>query len=135
VYFALPFETISPPQSRTDVMKRVLAYFGISVGVDVASSPLVPSRYELQQNFPNPFNPTTTIRYSLPSPSRVKLTIYDMLGQRVAELVNTEQDAGFRSAVWNASVASGIYFYRIDATAIDEPTKHFVDTKKMLLLR
>ena len=58
-----------------------------------------------------------------------------MLGQRVGELVNTEQDAGFKSLVWNASVASGLYFYRLEATSMENPSKRFVDTKKMLLLR
>jgi hypothetical protein len=58
-----------------------------------------------------------------------------MLGQQVKELVNTEQQAGYQSIVWNANVASGMYFYRIVATSLSDPNKRFVETKKMLLLK
>jgi hypothetical protein len=57
------------------------------------------------------------------------------LGQVVKELINTEQQAGIQSVVWNANVSSGLYFYRLEATSLDNPSKRFVETKKMLLLR
>jgi hypothetical protein len=95
----------------------------------------IPSAYSLSQNYPNPFNPSTTLRYGLPSESRVKLHVYNILGQVVCELVNEEQSAGWKEVQWRANIASGLYFYRIEATALDDPSKHFVDTKKMLLLR
>jgi hypothetical protein len=91
--------------------------------------------YFLGDNYPNPFNPSTTIQYGLPSRSSVRLVIYNVLGQVVKELVNTEQQAGIQSAVWNANFSSGMYFYRIEATSKDDPSKRFIETKKMLLLK
>jgi hypothetical protein len=95
----------------------------------------IPTVYSLAQNFPNPFNPSTTLRYGLPARSSVRLVIYNLLGQVVKELVNTEQQAGIQSVVWNANVSSGLYFYRLEATSLDNPSKRFIETKKMLLLR
>jgi hypothetical protein len=106
-----------------------------TTGINDGEKDLTLKKFSLSQNFPNPYNPSTTIHYGLPVRSSVRLTIYNMLGQRVSELVNAEQDAGFQSVVWNASVASGLYFYRLEATTLNDPNKHFVDTKKMLLLR
>jgi len=61
--------------------------------------------------------------------------VFNVLGQLVATLIDGEQSAGYQKVQWNANVSSGIYFYRIEATAVDDPTKYFLDTKKMLLLR
>jgi hypothetical protein len=94
-----------------------------------------PDQFALNQNYPNPFNPSTTIQYGLPARSTVRLVIYNVLGQIVKDLINTEQQAGIQSLVWNANVASGIYFYRLEATSLDNPSKRFVETKKMLLLK
>ncbi|HVN49214.1 MAG TPA: T9SS type A sorting domain-containing protein [Bacteroidota bacterium] len=91
--------------------------------------------YILAQNYPNPFNPSTKIQYSLPVRSSVRLVIYNVLGQVVKELINTEQQAGYQTVAWNANVASGMYFYRIIATSVDGSNKNFVETKKMLLLK
>ena len=102
----------------------------------VAASPSgLPEQFGLMQNYPNPFNPSTTIRYQLSHDSKVSLQIFNVLGQRVAELVNDEVKAGYREIVWDASAASGIYFYRLEATATDGSKGHYVDVKKMLLLR
>ena len=93
-----------------------------------------PQGFALEQNFPNPFNPVTTLRYDLPENSYVNVTVYDMLGRQVRTLVNTTQDAGFRSVIWNATndygkpVSAGIYLYQIQAG-------EFVQTKKMVLLK
>jgi hypothetical protein len=107
-----------------------------SIGSDVVENrPEIPREFALHQNYPNPFNPSTTIQYALPARSRVKLQIFNMLGQRVIELVSSEQNAGYQSVIWNANVASGIYFYRIEARAIQDPGKYFVSVKKMLLLK
>jgi hypothetical protein len=95
----------------------------------------IASTFRLYGNYPNPFNPTTTIQYVLPARSNVRIVIHNVLGQVVKELVNAEQSAGFQSAVWHANVASGIYFYHIEATSVDKSEKQFVDTKKMLLLK
>jgi hypothetical protein len=95
----------------------------------------IPTLFSLAQNFPNPFNPSTSIQYGLPARSSVRLVIYNVLGQVVTDLVNAEQSAGWNQVVWNANVSSGLYFYRLEATSLDNPSKRFVETKKMLLLR
>ena len=88
-----------------------------------------PSSYELDQNFPNPFNPSTTIRFSVPSSEFVSLIIYNSIGEKVAELVNQVLPAGIYNVNWNAeNVSSGVYFYKIEAGS-------FINTKKMILLR
>ncbi len=89
----------------------------------------VPKTFLLEQNYPNPFNPSTTIRYQLPAAGEVKLEVYDVLGKKVATLVNERQAAGVYQALWNASgLASGVYFYRLQAG-------NFVATKKMMLVK
>jgi hypothetical protein len=95
---------------------------------------VIPVTFSLHQNFPNPFNPITTLSYDLPKDSDVRLAIFDMLGNEVATLVNTNQQAGFRSVQWNATdsmgrpVSAGVYLYQIQAG-------EFVQTKKMVLLK
>ncbi len=94
----------------------------------------VPSVFALHQNSPNPFNPTTSIKYDMPKAGDVQIAVFNVLGQRVTDLVNGYQEAGSHEVVWNgkddagSSVASGIYFYRIK-------TSEYSDTKKMVLLK
>jgi photosystem II stability/assembly factor-like uncharacterized protein len=89
----------------------------------------LPLAYELRQNFPNPFNPTTTITYALPVDANVSLTIYDIIGQKVIQLLNGRAAAGYHDLRFDASnLASGIYFYRLQAG-------DFVQTRKLLVLR
>ncbi|MBM2840638.1 MAG: hypothetical protein HW412_1166 [Bacteroidetes bacterium] len=96
---------------------------------DVSYDPVVPEGIFLLQNYPNPFNPSTMIRYGLPQTSFVTLTVYNTLGQQVAQLVSEQQQAGYHEAVFRGDqLASGVYFYRIQAG-------DFVQTKKLLLLR
>jgi hypothetical protein len=100
----------------------------VSTGVEHSSTTSVTS-YALQQNFPNPFNPTTTIRYSIPERIFVHLEIYNILGQHVATLVDEEQDPGNYRVQWDTGLLpGGLYFYQLRAS-------QFVDTKKLLLLR
>ena len=95
---------------------------------------ILPDNYTLHQNYPNPFNPVTTLRYSLPFYDHVTLTIYDLNGREINQIVNTNQPAGFQSVVWNAtdyfgrSVSAGVYLYQIQAG-------DFKDTRKMVLLK
>jgi hypothetical protein len=95
---------------------------------------VVPVTFALHQNFPNPFNPITTLRYDLPSDALVTLSIYDMLGREITQLVNTTQKAGFKSVQWDAKdnmgrpVSAGVYIYQIQAG-------EFIQTKKMVLLK
>jgi parallel beta-helix repeat protein len=99
----------------------------------------IPSSFGLSQNFPNPFNPSTTIQYQIPEVSSVRIGIYNMLGQEVKTLVNGEQGAGFYSLEWNGtdntniSLASGIYIYRIDAAV--QGKQRFTQVKKMIMLK
>ena len=116
------------PRDTSDI-KHVT---GMGVNEELAGIPVV---YELQNNYPNPFNPSTTLRYGLPSNSKVTLKIYNILGQVFAELVNGEQAVGWRTAIWNASVSSSMYFYRREAVSSNNPDNRFVDVKKMLLLK
>ncbi|TAK66845.1 MAG: T9SS type A sorting domain-containing protein [Bacteroidetes bacterium] len=92
--------------------------------------------YKLEQNYPNPFNPTTNITYQLPSDSRVRLAIYDVSGREVALLADEVQSMGEQYIEWNAAgFASGVYFYRLEATSVSQPGAAFVQHKKMLLLK
>jgi hypothetical protein len=95
----------------------------------------VPTGYALAQNYPNPFNPSTTIRFDVATRSRVRLSIFNVLGQKVAELANGEMSTGSYEKVWNARVASGLYIYRIEAVSVSDPSKRFVDERKMILLK
>jgi hypothetical protein len=103
---------------------------GDSVIVEVRDeSDNIPSGFKLYGNYPNPFNTTTTIEYSLPSAGNVNLEIYNLLGQKVATLVDGWTDAGRHSVNWDASsYSSGIYFYKL--TVGDK-----VFTRRMILLK
>ena len=84
----------------------------------------------LSQNYPNPFNPSTSIEFELKEDARVKLTVYNVLGEEVAELVNGEINAGTHKVEFNgANLASGIYVYRLDAG------NKFIETRKMVLMK
>ncbi len=88
-----------------------------------------PTSYKLTQNYPNPFNPTTLIGFSVPQASDVSIVIYNSIGEKVEELVNTRKEAGNYFVNWDASqFASGIYFYRMQAG-------NFVQVKKMMLMK
>ncbi|HUL42823.1 MAG TPA: T9SS type A sorting domain-containing protein [Bacteroidota bacterium] len=82
----------------------------------------VPASFSLCQNYPNPFNPSTDIRYDIPERSMVRLTVYSTLGVPVTTLVQQVQDAGEYHVVWHPNVASGVYFYRIEATSNVHPS-------------
>ena len=102
----------------------------------LSKSPELPKAFSLDQNYPNPFNPTTILKYTLPTASKVTLTVYNLLGQVVATLVDEVVSAGYQSTEWSAwNVASGVYFYRLEATSISDPSKTFTQVKKMVLLR
>jgi len=94
----------------------------------------IPKTFALKQNYPNPFNPVTTIKYQIPAESRVVLSVYNILGQRIKTILNDVQPAGYYTVQWNGrdetgnQVASGIYFYRIQADG-------YVNTCKMLFMK
>ncbi len=90
---------------------------------------VIPNEFQLFQNFPNPFNPVTTIRYGLPNASHVCLKVYNILGEEVVTLLNEYQQKGYKSVDLNAQdIPSGVYYYRIQAG-------EFVQTKKLILLK
>lgn len=100
---------------------------------DISELKPLPRNFALEQNYPNPFNPSTIISFALPKTTSVKVIIYNVLGQKVAELINQEMKAGryqveFNTSSVNGSIASGLYFYSIIAD-------NFKATKKMLLLK
>ena len=94
----------------------------------------LPTAFSLYNNYPNPFNPMTTIRYNLPEDALVNITIYDMMGRVVSNLVSSQKNAGYKSIQWNATndagqpVSAGLYLYTIQAG-------QFRHTKKMVLLK
>jgi hypothetical protein len=76
----------------------------------------VPLHFSLHQNFPNPFNPSTQIRFDVPEQTHVRLTVYDVLGREVKNLVNDVKEPGFHVVSFDGrALASGVYFYRINA--------------------
>ena len=84
----------------------------------------VPSEYNLHNIYPNPFNSTVQIRYSVPLISRVSLKVYDVTGSLIEEIVSDVRSAGLHSVTWNAlNVASGIYFVRMEAAEFSQTTK------------
>ena len=103
-------------------------------GLNYVEEISMPYRYTLRQNYPNPFNPITTLKYDIPKDGLVNITIYNMLGNEINQLVNEVQNSGYKSIQWNATnnqgepVSAGVYLYKIQAG-------NFVDTKKMILLK
>jgi hypothetical protein len=96
---------------------------------DVAEGDQLPTSYALSQNFPNPFNPVTSIRFAVPQAGRVVITVFDLLGREETTLVDSDMPVGTYTVTWDATrVASGMYFYRMRAG-------DFVATKRMLLVR
>jgi hypothetical protein len=96
---------------------------------DVESAPWLATQFAQQLNYPNPFNPSTTIRYELPHASQVSLKVYNTLGQEVATLVNETKPGGAYTVEFNAgNLASGVYLYRLQAG-------NFVETRKLVVLR
>jgi hypothetical protein len=94
----------------------------------------LPTTYLLYQNYPNPFNPSTTIEFDLPQDSWVRLSVYNVLGQRIKTLLNAQYAAGTHEVIWDGrnesggEVSSGVYFYLLE-------TDSFRDAKKMLMIR
>lgn len=101
----------------------------VKTGTGVSRENLQPAAFELSQNFPNPFNPSTEFSFSIPVSQMVSVKVFDMLGKEVVTLVDGELNAGAYRATWNAAnAASGVYYYRIQ-------TPGFVQTRKMLLMK
>ncbi|MBI2428639.1 MAG: T9SS type A sorting domain-containing protein [Ignavibacteriales bacterium] len=105
--------------------------------MDVSELDMVPTEFAMEQNFPNPFNPTTSIRYAIPFNATVRLEVYNAAGQQVALLVNETQSTGVYDATFDGkSLSSGVYFYRLTAKNLEDPqAKPFVLTKRMIMMK
>ena len=133
-----PGETIElsfPVASKTDpgmVRDFIIQTTGYYTSLKKPST--APTSFTLLNNYPNPFNASTVIHYSLPQATDVKLEIFNLLGQKVRILVDERQNTGYKKVIWDgkddkgADVSSGIYFYRL-------VTENFSDSKKMVLMR
>jgi predicted GH43/DUF377 family glycosyl hydrolase len=100
-----------------------------TVPVEPERTSIIPGEFFLGQNYPTPFNPTTTIQYALPQRSHVTLTVFNTLGQQVATLVEGEQESGYHEVIFDGSgLSSGVYFYRFHAG-------NYVATKKLLMVK
>jgi hypothetical protein len=99
---------------------------GTSLSVD---EEFIPTEFALHQNYPNPFNPVTTIQFDIPEAGEVRLDVYNILGKKVATLVQGRLEIGGYTVGWDAAgIASGIYYYRISSAK-------FTSTKKMILMK
>jgi hypothetical protein len=108
---------------------------GASWTKSVIVSYVGPKVYKLEQNFPNPFNPSTMIYYDLPQESHVRIMVYDILGREVRSLVDEQESAGYQKVRFDVQgVASGVYIYRMQAHPL-KGGKTFSDVKKMVVLK
>ena len=106
-----------------------LWYNETPTGLGISDEAPIASRYELGQNYPNPFNPTTHIRFNIPERANAKLTVFNVMGEEVATLVNGVMQAGGHTVSWNAaSMPTGVYFYQLESG-------NFSQTKKLLLVK
>lgn len=117
-------------ERRTGLWRRPFSEMVTSAGQQIGQ---IPFAFALWQNFPNPFNPSTTIRYDLPARSAVRLSVFNLLGQEVAVLAQEEMEAGRHDATFDAlNLASGVYYCQLQARQIEGGL--FLQTRKMLLL-
>ncbi len=125
-YYLVPSDTLLTV-TENDSSYYVEFIYRLWTGIDGQNTS--PTSFYLHQNYPNPFNPSTTISYGLKKTGQVKLDIYNILGEKVASLVDGVQQAGSYQLVWTPqNLASGVYLYRLEAEA-------FVQTKKLILIR
>jgi hypothetical protein len=111
--------------------ENILEVFNVDIntGTDSKNNLQIPSSFEVFQNYPNPFNPSTTIKYSVPQAAIVKVSVYDILGREILNLVNEEKLPGNYEVKFDgANLSSGIYFYRMQAG-------EYMIVKKMSLIK
>jgi hypothetical protein len=104
----------------------------IDTEINDRSDHSIPNQFHLFQNNPNPFNTSTTIDYDLPTNGYLNLTVYNLQGQKVSELINKAEQAGKHQITWHANVATGIYFYQINFLTQEN---RFSECRKMILMR
>ncbi|MBU2447260.1 MAG: T9SS type A sorting domain-containing protein [Bacteroidetes bacterium] len=133
-------QTLIEMQTGATLNDRALAQSAVTLdantinsGTTIVQNESAPKEFTLSQNYPNPFNPSTKIQYSLRNAGFVSLKVFNLLGREVATLVNSNQEAGSYTVPFNTSeaklnLASGVYFYRLEAGS-------FVSTKKLILMK
>jgi len=115
--------------STSDSLYVLYNLGGGTVGIEDEELEEIPTSFSLAQNFPNPFNPTTTIQFSLPKSGDVTLKIYNLLGEEVKTLIDDYKEIGNHSVQFNANnLPSGIYFYKLQAETYNQ-------VKKMILIK
>jgi hypothetical protein len=108
----------------------------ISPNLVVEDDRQIPSEYSIQQNFPNPFNPLTSLTYILPNESHISLIVYDLLGKVVVQLDEGNREAGCHTIQWDATgMSSGIYLFRFEAVGTYDKNARYTHTGKMVLVR
>jgi minor extracellular serine protease Vpr len=123
----------SAPSTAANLRMRAIVVSSSGL-VSVENTGSVPKEFQLAQNFPNPFNPSTTIRYSVPVQSQIRLRVFDLIGREVASLVDQQQGVGSYSVNWSGAdnlgvpLSSGVYFYRLESAGQQL-------TRKMILLK
>ncbi len=146
-HFSFPFTMQNPTDYRARVSFNCGIFNAYVFLCNIALYETIPSAVNdlsvavrntpiLGDNYPNPFNPSTTLRYSISERSHVRLSIYNTLGQKISELISETKDTGSYEHSFNASeLSSGMYFYRIEVISVRNTGKIFVETKKMVLMR
>jgi len=130
IVLGFPFETIVSRADRDTLMRRAYGWLDVITSADARSlASSTPAEFALEQNFPNPFNPTTLIRYHLPAAANVRLSVFDLLGREVELLLAGRQEAGSHQVRWEAGAySSGVYLLRLQAA-------DWVGTRRMILLK
>ncbi len=132
VYMGIGLEQIGDPAQGRLLVQRVLEWFGVITDIQNGTARPV-TDFRLEQNYPNPFNPTTQIRFSIPASQHVTLSVFDVLGRKIATLMDQEMTAGWHTVQWDGRdqtgrpVSSGIYIYRLTAG------EHQINRKMMLI--
>jgi len=136
VYLPFGYEGISGPYSDSaeKFLARIFNWFSGTMGIKLPKSTLTPKKYLLEQNYPNPFNPVTKIKFHLPKEGNVELSIYNLMGQKIKDLVNEKIQPGIYEKIWNGTnwsgekAASGIYVYTLK-------TNSYSCSKKLIMVK
>jgi murein DD-endopeptidase MepM/ murein hydrolase activator NlpD len=140
VYCTFPFETITDAQNRIDFAERILNYFYEITSIPKKQENLFPQEYALLPNYPNPFNPSTIFTFTIPTPSKVELLVFNLLGQRICTVVQGNYESGIHQVNWDGRndagklVGSGIYLARFSAQG-KHSSRSYHRTFKLLLTK
>ena len=138
IFFSFALSSITDTTAAKKLIVNTLFTFFPQLGLTGVEDKnhTIPISYSIEQNFPNPFNPQTTIRINIPSASLVSMKIYDILGREVISLMNEKKEAGVYEIPFNAgNLASGVYLYRMIAVPLISGKEIFSDSHKMLLIK